>query len=217
MSCYADNVEGRTLSSASTTDKKMTLEVCAQFAQTKNLQYFGIEYAGECWAGNTLASAAGALPESTCDMKCKGNANQTCGGPNALSLFQNSLFTQPGNPATVKVTGQSTEFAYQGCFTDGVSGRALGGSAAYYTSSNQMSVEMCVSACYTNGFSYAGVEYAGECFCNNAGVINGGALAAGGDADCSMLCSGNKTQYCGGPNRLNVYQLKSSKFRRQLY
>lgn len=64
-----------------------------------------------------------------------------------------------------------------------------------------MSVALCTAACEAAGFLLAGVEYAGECFCGNA-IANGGAYAGEG---CNMLCNGNASEYCGGPNRLNVY------------
>ena len=33
--------------------------------------------------------------------------------------------------------------------------------------------------------------------------MNGGAPAAA--SDCNMVCAGNSSEFCGGPNRLNVY------------
>lgn len=37
--------------------------------------------------------------------------------------------------------------------------------------------------------------------CGNT-IANGGAPAASG---CNMLCNGNQTEFCGGGDRLNVY------------
>ena len=47
------------------------------------------------------------------------------------------------------------------------------------------------------------------CFkdCGNT-FSNGGAPTPAGD--CSMTCSGNSSEICGGPNRLNVYNLTGS-------
>lgn len=36
--------------------------------------------------------------------------------------------------------------------------------------------------------------------CGN--TLNGGAPATSG---CSMLCEGNKLEFCGGPGRMNLY------------
>ena len=40
--------------------------------------------------------------------------------------------------------------------------------------------------------------------CGNT-IANGGAPATSG---CSMLCNGNSSEICGGPDRLNVYNYK---------
>lgn len=40
--------------------------------------------------------------------------------------------------------------------------------------------------------------------CGNT-IANGGAPASDG---CNMLCNGNSTEYCGGPNRLNLYNFE---------
>ena len=53
-----------------------------------------------------------------------------------------------------------------------------------------------------------GVEYSGECYCGKT-INAGSALVAGttpGQTGCNMLCNANQTEYCGGPNRLNMYQ-----------
>jgi WSC domain len=69
-----------------------------------------------------------------------------------------------------------------------------------------MTVALCTSACKSAGYSLSGVEYAGECYCGNAFVSPGGP-ASDGFTGCSMLCNGNSSEYCGGPNRLDVYSL----------
>ncbi|KAL2423947.1 hypothetical protein ABEF95_010356 [Exophiala dermatitidis] len=212
IGCYSDNTGGQRALSSRTTDKNMTLELCAQTAQTSNRKYFGLEYAGECWAGDTLASTASAIADTNCNMKCKGNAGEICGGSNALSLFENKQYIKPSNPASVNANS-TAQYAYQGCYTEGSGGRALGGSGSgtsySTTDGTSMSVDLCVQTCNTRGFTWAGVEYAKECYCNIGGPVNGAVLAAGGDGDCSMLCVGNKTEYCGGSSRVSVYQLQA--------
>ena len=82
------------------------------------------------------------------------------------------------------------------------------------------SVQGCTDACLSSGYSLAGVEYGRECRryylsprfaapltvipedCGN--VINSHA-APTPLADCSMLCTGNGSEICGGRNRLNLY------------
>ncbi len=66
-----------------------------------------------------------------------------------------------------------------------------------------MTVEACARFCFYNGFTFAGVEHASECYCGSA--LQARSVAAA-DGDCSMECSGDASQMCGGPNRLSVYQ-----------
>jgi hypothetical protein len=43
----------------------------------------------------------------------------------------------------------------------------------------------------------------GECYCGNS--LNAGSVLAN-TGDCSMTCDGNALEYCGGPNRLDLYK-----------
>ncbi|MCJ1398945.1 hypothetical protein MMC11_002146 [Xylographa trunciseda] len=70
--------------------------------------------------------------------------------------------------------------------------------------SGSLTVALCTTACKNAGYTYAGVEYAGECYCGNAIANNG--PAPDGFTGCNMLCNGNSSEYCGGPNRLDLYQ-----------
>jgi hypothetical protein len=53
-----------------------------------------------------------------------------------------------------------------------------------------MTYESCTALCGQRGFQYAGIEYAGECFCDSQ--INGGKAAP--MSECNMKCSGDNTQ-----------------------
>ena len=84
------------------------------------------------------------------------------------------------------------------------------------------SVQSCTDTCFSSGYPLAGVEYSHEC-CTyylspsfsracplsafpkdcDARIANGSSLTAQGD--CSMTCSGNSSEFCGGPSRLIVY------------
>jgi len=65
-----------------------------------------------------------------------------------------------------------------------------------------MTIESCSAFCETNGLAYAGVEYSMECFCGSSRASAALQVAA---TDCNMPCSGNPSQPCGGPNRLNIF------------
>lgn len=82
---------------------------------------------------------------------------------------------------------------------------------------------LCVAVCAQNNQKYAGVEYAGEC-CTYLPVVRypnivliitkdcgntfngGGGPAPDGFSGCNKPCNGNSSEYCGGANRLDMYQ-----------
>ena len=67
--------------------------------------------------------------------------------------------------------------------------------------SNYNTIENCKRACFEKNYRYAGVQFAKECYCGN----NAPEKIAPKESDCNMDCSGDKSQKCGGPNRMNVY------------
>ena len=82
--------------------------------------------------------------------------------------------------------------------SDNIGGRTLA-NAVGVTSNT---IESCTLACQNAGYTLAGMEYSAECWCGTS-IQAGGAPASA--SDCNMLCSGNSTEYCGGPNRLTLY------------
>lgn len=205
VGCYSDNSGSRALQPGSNTDGSMTIEMCRQLATSKNYKFFGLEYAGECYAGNNITSSS--IGPLNCNMSCKGNSSEVCGGSSALSVFQNNQYSQVTNgPVTIS----NATFKYQGCYAEGSSGRALGGSGSYSFTDSNMTIEKCASACYGKGLNWIGTEYAQECYCNNIGPTNGATSAPGGDGDCSMSCGGNVQEFCGGSNRVTLYHVQTS-------
>lgn len=94
-------------------------------------------------------------------MRCRGSSDQICGGPNALSMYNNTAYVSPG-PA--KRVGKYDSI---GCVSDpNNGGRALQGASMQ---DPQMDNGKCVKFCLRNGFHYAGIEFGTECeFCPRA-------------------------------------------------
>ncbi|TVY38355.1 WSC domain-containing protein [Lachnellula occidentalis] len=109
-------------------------------------------------------------------------------------MTSTSTSTKPTGPTIVPSVGL---YNYAGCYTEGTNARAL--AAASYPSDTQ-TVANCASSC--SSYTYFGVEYGRECWCGNS--LGPGAVITK-DSDCSMLCAGATTSYCGAGNRLNVY------------
>ncbi|KAF1949918.1 DUF1929-domain-containing protein [Byssothecium circinans] len=121
--------------------------------------------------------------------ECNGNSTEYCGGTNRLNVY------------TARQISPDTWNAI-GCYTDSVGQRTL---SVRQFPAGDLTTESCVAACRSAGYFYAGTEYAGECYCDNA-FRNGGGPAPDGDVGCNMACLGNRTQTCGGADRLNMYQ-----------
>ena len=187
--CYADSIALRLLTGSTTTTDDNTLASCA--ATCAGYNYFGVEYGTQCFCGMDFDPSNVKAAETECAMKCGGDESLICGDANRLSVYKRAASDAPSNPKTVGA------FAYQSCWTDGVGSRSL---AAVSEAQAELTVEMCAAFC--DGYAYFGVEYSTECYCSNelAGE-------SADEADCSMLCGGSASQWCGGPNRLNLYAL----------
>ncbi|KAL4076636.1 glyoxal oxidase [Scleroderma yunnanense] len=196
--CWTDNTGSRTLSSASYTDTTdMTVESCISFCSTGSNSYIyaGVEYAQECYCGNYLASAATNVSMSDCNMQCTGNAAELCGAGDRLNVYWSDA-QPPSAPIIVSQVGNWTSL---GCYNDSTATRALTHGTAV---TGQVTVESCTTACQNSGYPLAGVEYADECYCG--ATLDYGSVPTAA-SDCDMTCAGNSSEYCGGPNRLNLY------------
>ncbi|KAH7360449.1 WSC domain-containing protein [Rhexocercosporidium sp. MPI-PUGE-AT-0058] len=113
----------------------------------------------------------------------------------ASGLYPVKRTQQPAQPSCTDFT----PFKYAGCFVDNGSPRTL-----LYTGPRlhqNQTVEGCVAFCKGNGYQYAGLEYGEQCFCG-ASVNN----VQTDEADCDFSCTGDRTEVCGGSNRVSIYQ-----------
>ncbi|KAF8849870.1 heme peroxidase [Acephala macrosclerotiorum] len=218
--CYTEGTGVRALGSASFYNyTAMTIEMCA--SDCSGYSYFGVEYGGECYCGNTLASTSALAALSDCSFICPGNSYEYCGAGNRLemyllstsassssslvssssvaisSLSSTSSSTSASASPTPQIVKSAGLYNYFGCYTEGANVRALG-AASYPNDAN--TIESCVAAC--SPYLYAGAEYGRECWC--ADSFGAGATLAP-DSDCSMTCAGNQYEFCGAGDRLSVY------------
>ena len=154
----------------------------------------------------TITSAVG----STLSASVVSTTALTSSFVNSSTTSLSSITTLPSSTTTIlsstplmPTLGQTIGgWAYLGCANE-TNPRAL--PAASYTNSTGMSVETCQKFCSssTNNYGLAGLEYGQECWCANA-LQSYSALSQTG---CSMACTGNSSELCGGPLRLSVYNL----------
>ena len=225
--CYSEATQGRALDGLQNPvpGASLTLESCA--AACAAYSYFGTEYSGECYCGNSFHAGAVLVPGgddqdiSGCSMLCNGNQNEYCGGPNRLSTFKRNVTSTssssivmstattsntattaptPTGPTVVERVGA---YAFQGCYTEATAQRALTGAAFYNTA---MTIEMCAQNCA--GFTWMGVEYGQECYCGSQ--PNPGSVKALVQSECNLLCPGDSTEYCGAGNRLQMYKVDTT-------
>ena len=52
-----------------------------------NFKFVGMQYAGECWAGNSVGKY-GKRPDKECNMQCKKDNSRTCGAGWRNSVFK---------------------------------------------------------------------------------------------------------------------------------
>lgn len=196
LGCANEPSGNRALTKDAYASSTLTPAICQDYCTSKGYPLSGMEYSTECYCGNSLSSGSTIGGSTSCTMPCGGDASQICGGPGALSVYNNTALVPPRVPAELPSSGEYTSL---GCYTEGTNGRALVGGA---TAAGNMTVGMCVGYCRGIGMAVAGVEYSTECFCGNE-IANGAIKAT--DGGCNMLCGGDQYSYCGGPGRLNMY------------
>ncbi|KDB24565.1 hypothetical protein H109_03533 [Trichophyton interdigitale MR816] len=221
LGCYTDQVGARTLSQVGYTlggPGNMTVANCQNGCASQGYSFAGVEYSSECWCDNQLRNGGGPAPdgEAMCSMPCNGNPEEKCGGPGRLNLYQNTAIkptdtmttsapsTETGSPTTTSVPeptqGLPDGWQYAGCYQDNVNGGRV--MFKMLPDSSTLTIESCISMCVNLGYTVAGAEYSKQCFCDNY-LRNAAPKAI--ESECSMTCSGNTQQKCGGPSRLSVY------------
>ncbi|OQU99815.1 hypothetical protein CLAIMM_05396 [Cladophialophora immunda] len=117
------------------------------------------------------------------------------------SLSSPASSATPSTPSTPSASNPS--WSYTGCFTDTVNPRTL----PQWSNFNGPNVSnaACVSFCDSRGYTVAGTEYAGQCFCGNE--ITTPVLDEG---SCNMACTGAAGEMCGGPGALSVWTKSGS-------
>eukprot|EP00904_Undaria_pinnatifida_P008030 jgi/Undpi1/4357/HiC_scaffold_17.g07723.m1 len=181
VGCYADRSTDRVLSGAFVKgDGEMTTEKCAMLCEGS--AYFGTEYTNECFCGPSTDDPT-RLGPATCNFPCAGDAAQTCGGYNAISVYE------------------YLDYPFVGCFKDS-SDRVLSGAAKL--DDPAMTTEACAEFC--EGSPYFGTEFGQECFCAEESDDPDEL----GPAVCNFECSGDPTQTCGGILALSVYTYPDS-------
>lgn len=213
--CYTEATNNRALNAKAFAGDTVDLESCAAFCA--GYDFFGTEYAGECYCGNTFNAGSVKTDVSECNMICKADACEYCGAGNRLSVYtigdgpvvdpsDTATNTAPSSTTTgaaePTATGLPDGWSSYGCWVDGVDGRILGHQVP---DDPQLTLASCAQACDDLGYTVAGAEYHTQCFCG-AAIVNDGKKADSA-ADCNTACGGNSAENCGGPNRMSIFSI----------
>lgn len=224
-------VNTRALQGDAFTDSSMTVDLCASYCSSLNYTLFGVEYADECYCGNSLADGASSADASQCDYPCAGDATEQCGGQGVFNLYEiagGAAVTVPASTtysatstatatgtgasgsgsATAAATASATVvpsvggFVYDTCAVDPSGNGGSGRALTDDATSSTNNMTVEICAAYCSNYAYFGVEYGAECYCGNT-------IATGTTQDstngCNMACNANSTELCGGSWHLNLY------------
>ncbi|GAA5867574.1 hypothetical protein JCM8547_001225 [Rhodosporidiobolus lusitaniae] len=199
------------------TDDSGEIEYCQQFdLQAPGYQCHQTPQVNEVVLG-TLPKLPGCNPVTG-----EGPDATPCTESPAPSLLQNAVYTGSVPPAGIVVPGDEpivlmnytsksgSKWAYQDCYSDLVNGRAL----PTQLSTTAKTIQACLEACTAGNYKLCSVQYHGECWAGN--TLGAGSMAQGADF-CTLTCTDNPLQYCGGsgttiPAYMELYARSDSKF-----
>ncbi|NXN25631.1 WSCD2 protein, partial [Nycticryphes semicollaris] len=192
IGCYVDNTRRRTLRGVSFFDyKKMTVFRCQDNCAERGYLYAGLEFGAECYCGHKIQASNAS--ESECNMACKGERSNICGGVNRLSIYRLELAQE-----SARRYGSAI---FRGCFRqpDNVS-IALPISQIMLN----MSVDKCVDFCTEKEYPLSALAGT-ACRCGFPTTLF--TLHEREDEQlCAQKCAGEEFESCGTAEYLLVYQ-----------
>nr|XP_034975592.1 WSC domain-containing protein 2 [Zootoca vivipara] len=192
IGCYVDNTHRRALRGVSFFDyKKMTLFRCQDNCAERGYLFAGLEFGAECYCGHKIQATN--VSDSECNMECKGEKSNICGGVNRLSIYRLELAQE-----SARRYGSAI---FRGCFRrpDNIS-LALPVSKIM----RNMSVDQCVDFCTGKEYPLAALA-ATACYCGFPTTLF--TLHEREDEQlCSQKCSGEEFESCGTSKYFIVYQ-----------
>ena len=153
--------------------------------------------AGETSTSSTVSTVSTVSTSTTSNTQTLITLTTTTRSVTTTTSTTTSATATSTGPAVKEKVGN---WDFQGCYLETENGRALTGKTL---ARDEMTLEMCGETCA--GFTYFGVEYGRECYCGN--TLKQGSVPAENQKDCSFLCPGDKTTFCGAGMRLQLYKI----------
>jgi hypothetical protein len=172
---------------------------CINYCGAKGYPYAGLEYHYQCYCGYRIRP--GNSPSTGCTMKCYGinPQNETCGGSNRMQIY-----VQPAGPTYPPRTPTNlpSNYVYVNCYNSGM-GALLAVQGGASTTSTTNTGASCVAYCNNLGFAFAGTMNQ-QCNCGSS------LMSMATTATCVQQCPGDKTEACGGTQKMSVYQRQAA-------
>lgn len=160
-------------------------------------------------SGPTLTSEPGKVAVPATTKGAGGNTLVTSYVSETTMVY--TTVTVPGTAPTDAAKPGVDGWKYYGCYQD-TRARVLTGIKLANIGNHQATNTKCVAYCGAKGFSMAGTEYGGQCFCGNE-LVGSSKIA---ESECDMPCEGDATETCGGGMALSVYTSNSTTAKRSL-
>lgn len=238
IGCYTEATTGRALPNGLTPEVP-TVAGCISACSAKGYKLCGMQYSQECFGGNEMASSAVIAPITDCNLPCKGNSSEFCGGSSRNNVYQRND-ALPGKtvlPTTTAAAGTTTA----GTDTVPATTTAVATTTTTATVPASPTPKSRVGAfvyqgCYTestsdgrslNGKSYfndlmtvelcteecAGFKYSATEYgreCYCGNELRGTTALDNTPNACNFPCPGDKSTLCGAGNRLSLYKFDDS-------
>jgi len=201
LGCFTDSPSSPTLTSGAFTDTaNMTVGNCITICQSLFYTLSGVENGSNCFCSNVTTAGSASAPDSACNVVCAGNSSETCGGSSSLNIFSNGA--PPGPIPTIVPSVEAPAFQLAGCYNDSNSQMTLSTQVTVQGAQFNNTVGNCIDSCNSAGFTVAGLEFASQCFCDHSIGNNGTTIDQN---KCTLACTGDNTEACGGANAILVY------------
>ena len=215
--CAVDDAQRVLAQDVTTQTDTNTPAACVTTCAAAGFGYAGVEFGDECHCGTGLQETLVQAPIDDCNVACTGDGTLSCGGswriqvgPSAILRVETSVingFDARSQIYTFPALRPGT-WAYEGCTVDTADAPAFSDAALQEPFETTLdAVNQCLQACSRAGFSFAGVEDAGNCQCSGAGLAADAEAAP--ESECNSLCPlpGNAGfEFCGGVDRVGVYR-----------
>ncbi|KAF3388888.1 WSC domain-containing protein 2 [Penicillium rolfsii] len=161
-------------------------------------------------AGSTsTATMAPPASQTSSTIAAQVSAKNHAAGGESTSTATTAPPASQASSTTAAQTSASDDaisgWKYLGCYSDNRSTRVLTGIQFANLGVGKVTSTGCMEYCGNAGFSLAGTEYAGQCFCGDK--LEGSSEIAA--SECHMKCEGDNSQTCGGSLALSVYEKNS--------